>query len=153
MRVCVGGTFFPLHKGHKELLKKAFHVAGRNGSVFIGLTSAAMAKRKGVLNSYQQRKQSVEQFLSEEHLLSQACIKRISTMFGPTLTQDFDVIIVSPETKSVAEEINIKRRQKGKKPLRIVVVPFILSEDKKPISSSRIRRREIDENGSVLKKE
>jgi pantetheine-phosphate adenylyltransferase len=153
MKVCLGGTFYPLHKGHKLLLRKAFQVAGSNGSVFIGVTSSVMAKKKGTLASYEERKQSIEQFLSEENVLERATIQPLSNKFGPTLKGDFDAIIVSPETKPTAEEINKKRKQLGKKPLKIVVIPFVLSEDKKPISSSRIRRKEINEDGTMSKQE
>jgi pantetheine-phosphate adenylyltransferase len=153
MRVCLGGTFYPLHKGHKILLKKAFQVAGAKGSVFIGVTSAAMAKKKGKITSFEKRQQSIEQFLAEENILKQATIQPLSNKFGPTLKGDFDAIVVSPETKPTAEEINKKRKQLGKKPLQIVVIPFVLSEDNQPISSSRIRLKEIDENGTLLKQE
>jgi len=153
MRVCLGGTFYPLHKGHKILLKKAFQVAGAKGSVFIGVTSAAMAKKKGKIPSFEMRKRSLEQFLVEENVQEQATIQPLSNKFGPTLEGDFDAIVVSPETKPTAEEINKKRKQLGKKPLQIVVIPFVLSEDKQPISSSRIRLKEIDENGTLLKQE
>jgi len=153
MHVCVGGTFYPLHKGHKVLLKKAFQVAGAKGSVFIGVTSAALAKKKGEIASFETRKQSIEQFLAEENVQKQATIQRLSNKFGPTLKGDFDAIVVSPETKPTAEEINKKRKQLGKKPLRIVVIPFVLSEDNQLISSSRIRRMEIDENGAMLTQE
>ena len=153
MYVCVGGTFYPLHKGHKVLLKKAFQVAGAKGSVFIGVTSAALVKKKGELPSFQKRTQSIEQFLAEENVQKQATIQRLSNKFGPTLKGDFDAIVVSPETKPTAEEINKKRKQLGKKPLRIVVIPFVLSEDNQLISSSRIRRMEIDENGAMLTQE
>jgi len=153
MRVCLGGTFYPLHKGHKILLKKAFQVAGAKGSVFIGVTSAAMAKKKGKITSFEKRKQSIEQFLVEENVQEQTTIQPLSNKFGPTLEGDFDAIVVSPETKPTAEEINKKRKQLGKKPLQIVVIPFVLSEDNQPISSSRIRLKEIDENGTLLKQE
>jgi pantetheine-phosphate adenylyltransferase len=151
MNVCLGGTFYPFHKGHKALLKKAFQVAGVQGSVFIGVTSAAMVKKKGKLASFEKRKQLIEQFLTEENVLEQVTIQPLSNKFGPTLIRDFDAIVVSPETKPTAEEINKKRTQLRKKPLQIVVIPFVLSEDNQPISSSRIRRKEIDENGTMLK--
>lgn len=150
MRVCLGGTFSSLHKGHKTLLTKAFQIAGSDGSVLIGVTSAAIAKKKGIHASFKTRKQSIERFLSEEHIRTQVEIIPLSDPFGPTLERDFDAIVVSPETKSTAETINEQRRLFGKKPLRIVVVPLVLAEDNQPIRSSRIRRREIDENGYML---
>jgi pantetheine-phosphate adenylyltransferase len=153
MNVCLGGTFYPLHKGHKALLKKAFQVAGPKGSVFIGITSTITANKKGAFASFEKRKQMIEQFLSNQKVLMQAIIQPISDKFGPTLQGDFDAIVVSPETEPTAEEINRRRKVLGKKPLHIVVIPFVLSEDRKPISSSRIRQKEIDENGIMLKQE
>lgn len=150
MKVCLGGTFYPFHKGHKKLLRKAFQMAGEDGSVFIGVTSAAMAKNKGKIASFQQRKRAIELFLSEENVLKQALIQPLSDKFGPTIQGDFEAIIVSPETKPTAEEINQKRKQQRKKPLQIIIVPFVLAEDNQPISSTRIRKKEIDENGTVL---
>ena len=41
MRVAVGGTFQPLHDGHKTLLRKAFELSK---NVDIGLTSDEMAR-------------------------------------------------------------------------------------------------------------
>jgi pantetheine-phosphate adenylyltransferase len=153
MNICLGGTFYPLHNGHKLLLRKAFQVAGPTGSVFIGVTSASMAKKKKGIASFESRKQSIERFLVEENVISRAIIQSISDKFGPTLKGDFDAIVVSPETRPTAKEINTKRKDLGKKPLQIIVIPFVLSEDGKPISSSRIRRKEINENGTILKHE
>ena len=151
MNVCLGGTFHPFHKGHKALLRKAFEVAGPKGSVFIGLTSPAMIRKKGKIASFQKRKQTILQFLSEEHVLKQATIQPLVDEYGPTLEADFDAIVVSPETEPTAVAINRKRAHRGKKPLQIIVIPYVLSEDGTPISSSRIRQKEIDENGSMLK--
>jgi pantetheine-phosphate adenylyltransferase len=151
MRICVGGTFDLFHNGHKKLLKKAIELAGVNGSIFIGITSDRMTEKKGRITKFEKRKKSVEQFLSEEG--KQAIIQSISDKFGPSINGDYDAIVVSPETKPTAEEINKKRKQLGKKPLQIVVIPFVLSEDNQPISSSRIRRKEVDENGTLLKQE
>jgi pantetheine-phosphate adenylyltransferase len=153
MNVCIGGTFDPLHKGHKALLKKAFQVAGANGSVFIGVTSERMTKKKGKITSFDKRKKSIVEFLSNGNLLSQTTIQPLSDKYGPSISGDFDAIVVSPETKPTAVEINQKRRQTGKKPLQIVVVPLVLAEDGRPISSTRIRNGEIDEDGTLLKKE
>lgn len=152
MNVCLGGTFYPLHKGHKALLRKAFQIAGPTGTVFIGVTSNEMIQQKGRLASYEQRKRAIQKFLEKENVRKQSTIQQLTDKFGPTMGGNFDAIVVSPETKSTAEEINEKRLQRGKKPLQIIVIPFVLSEDGKPISSTRIRKNEIDENG-LLRKE
>lgn len=151
MNVCLGGTFYPLHKGHKELIRKAFQIAGPTGTVFIGITSKNMIQQKGMLTSFEHRKQEIEKFLKKENFLKQSTIQQLTNKYGPTLEKDFDAIIVSPETKPTAEEINEMRIQRNKKPLEIILTPFILSEDGKPISSTRIRKKEINENGELLK--
>ena len=153
MNVCLGGTFHPLHKGHKEILRKAYQTAGPNGSVFIGITSSSMITKDGNTPSFQTRKESITKFLKEEKVLHQTTIRQLFNKYGPTIEGDFDAIIVSPETKSTAEEINTKRKQLGRKPLEIIVVPFVVSADGKPISSTRIRRNEIDENGNLIKQD
>jgi pantetheine-phosphate adenylyltransferase len=78
-------------------------------------------------------------------------IKPIADKYGPSIEDDFDAIIVSPETFETAKEINLRRVEKGKKPLKIIKIPFVLAEDGKPISSTRILKKEIDENGRILK--
>jgi pantetheine-phosphate adenylyltransferase len=153
MKICLGGTFYPLHDGHKALLRKAFQIAGPNGSVFIGVTSDSMVKKKEGIASFEKRKQIIKHFLVEEKVISQIIVQSLCNKFGPTLKGDFDAIVVSPETQPTAEEINRKRKFIGKKPLQIIVIPFVLSEDGKPISSSRIRRKEIDEKGITLKED
>ena len=112
-----------------------------------------MIKKKKKIASFNRRKKLIEQILTEENVIDQAIIQFLSNKFGPTLNGEFDAIVVSPETQPTAEEINRKRKDLGKKPLQIIVIPFVLSEDGKPISSSRIRRKEINENGTVLKHE
>ena len=89
------------------------------------------------------------------YLLDQNKIRRtifipIRNKYGLTLKENYDAIIVSPETKKVAEEINHLRKQKGLKQMKIILVPYILAEDGKPITSTRIIKNEIDENGKVL---
>lgn len=153
MNVCLGGTFYPFHKGHKELIRKAFQIAGPAGTVFIGITSSQMTQKKGKLASYAHRKKIIEKFLKQENALKQTTIQQLTNKFGPTLQDDFDAIVVSPETKPTAEEINKKRRQKGKNPLQIITIPFVPSEDGKPISSTRIRKKEIDENGQLIQED
>jgi pantetheine-phosphate adenylyltransferase len=153
MKVCLGGTFDVLHDGHKRLIATACDLAGSSGVVVIGITKGGLASKQRTITSYQQRRKAIEEFLLEEKPIPQVVLTPIQDKFGPAVEEDFDAIVVSPETKPVAEEINEQRIRRGKKPLQIMVVPFVLAKDGRPISSTRIRNREIDEHGTVLKKE
>ena len=59
------------------------------------------------------------------------------------------LVIVSGETKSTADIINKIRSKEGRNELQIVVVPMIKAFDGKYISSSRIRKKEIDSEGNL----
>ncbi len=151
MKVCLGGSFGPLHKGHKKLIEKAFKIAGKNGFVFIGLTTNKMTKRKKIVGTIEERQKKLQEYLFEKCFIDRALIIPIADKYGPSIEDDFDAIIVSPETFKTAKEINLKRVENGKKPLKIIKISYILAEDGKPISSTRILKREIDENGRILK--
>lgn len=151
MKVCLGGTFDLLHKGHKKLINKAFEIAGKNGFVFIGLTTNKMTKRKKIVETIEERQKKLQEFLIEKCFIDRALIIPIIDKYGPSIEGDFDAIVVSPETFETAQEINLKRVNNGKKPLKIIKIPFVLAEDGKPISSTRIFKGEIDKNGHVLR--
>jgi len=150
MKVCLGGTFDRFHKVHKALIKKAFELAGKEGFIFIGLTKGEIAKDKRNLKRFKERKEIIEQYIKELGFSSKCRLKPIHDKYGPTLNDDFDVIIVSPETKKTALEINEIRKKNNKKSIKIVEVQFVLAQDHKPISSTRIRNKEIDEEGNIL---
>ncbi len=146
-RVVIGGTLETLHKGHLALLKRAFEL----GSVFIGLTSDEMAEKlkKRKVKSFKERKKELERLIEKEFSIKPEIFK-IEDKFGPTLREDFDYIVVSPETKKTARLINRKRKKLGKKPIEIVKVNFVLAQNGKPISDQRILKGEIDKKGRLL---
>jgi pantetheine-phosphate adenylyltransferase len=150
MKVCIGGTFNRFHKGHKFLIRKALELAGERGFVFIGITDGEIIKNKRNAASFEEREKAIEQFLSEEKVSKNIIIQPIYDKFGPSVKKDFDAIVVSPETRATAEEINKERKKLQKKPLKIVQISFVLAEDNLPINSTRIQRREINENGRIL---
>lgn len=150
-RVAVGGTFDPLHDGHKALLKKACELS-RGGELLVGLTSDEMAKNKvHEVVDYHSRYNEVLQFIRTQGI--SPVIAKLHDPYGPTISEDFDFIVVSPETHHVALKINKIRREKGLREIEIVLVDYVLADDGLPISSTRIKNGEIDEHGRVLKRE
>ncbi|MDD1730278.1 MAG: adenylyltransferase/cytidyltransferase family protein, partial [Methanospirillum sp.] len=68
MKVMVGGTFDPLHDGHRFLISRAFDIAGPEGSVTIGLSSDAFADRKShPIHPYDERQAALLSFLNEKN--------------------------------------------------------------------------------------
>ena len=56
MKVCIGGTFNHLHKGHKLLINKAFKTAGKQGYAFIGVTKGKIIGEKKLLKNISQKR-------------------------------------------------------------------------------------------------
>jgi pantetheine-phosphate adenylyltransferase len=72
--------------------------------------------------------------------------------YGQTMSLDgLDALVVSQETQKTAEKINEKRQRAGLPLLEIVTVSMIPAENQAPISTTRIRRGEIDRNGHILR--
>jgi cytidyltransferase-like protein len=149
--VAMGGTFDVLHRGHRRLLKKAFAV-GRK--VMIGITSDQFARRlhkPHKVDSYETRERELRKFLARWGVLTRARIVSLQDKFGPTvISAGIQAIIVSRRTIRTAYEINTKRRARGLHPLQIVPIDLILADDRRPISSTRIRRGRIDREGRLI---
>jgi pantetheine-phosphate adenylyltransferase len=151
MKVMVGGTFDPLHDGHKHLLKRSFEVAGPGGHVVIGLTTDSFASRKNhPIRPFTSRKADLEAYLSLTFHSVPWEIEPLNDRYGSALEADFDALVVSEETLAVAIEINKLRRQKGQKKVDIHQISCVLAEDGRWISSTRIYRHEIDIHGNLL---
>jgi len=151
-KVAVGGTFQYIHDGHAKLIRKAFEIAG-NGKVHIGLTSDEMLQKIHTIENYENRRAQLLQYLMEIGFPEDTYeVTKLNDPYGPSLEEDFDYIIVSPETYPVALKINLIREQKGKEPLKIVYVEYVMAEDGIPISSTRIAQGEIDRHGRLVKK-
>jgi cytidyltransferase-like protein len=152
--VAVGGTFDELHKGHKTLLIKAFEIGEK---VLVGLSSDEFAKtlirqKNHVIANYEKRQAELEEFLRQHDFLERAEIIPLNDAYGVTLSQRYlDALVVSQETEYMAQEINKKREKKGLKPLKIIAIQMVPAENCVPISTTRIRRGEIDREGHLLK--
>jgi pantetheine-phosphate adenylyltransferase len=151
-RVAVGGTFDPIHDGHLALLQRAFELS-KDGEVIIGLTSDEMARvsRTRPVQEYGIRLQNLRDVIRERFGTDDIRIIKISDQCGSSIYEDFDYIVVSPETEPMAQKINRLRGKKQLKPLTISVIPYQLAQDQIRISSTRISEGKIDEHGTLLK--
>jgi pantetheine-phosphate adenylyltransferase len=153
---CFGGTFdVPLHKGHEALIRKAFEIAE---FCYIGITSDdyLLRKRKEGVKPFEERKSNLVKALSLMKIgKKRYAITQLDNFFGPEVLdpkRGIEIIVVSEKTLPGARGINIIREDYGLKPLEIVQVEMIIAKDGRPISSTRIRNREIDKNGKSLGK-
>ncbi|MDR3063432.1 MAG: phosphopantetheine adenylyltransferase [Methanobrevibacter sp.] len=145
-KVAVGGTFDKFHYGHRKLLETAF---GLSEFVAIGVTSDKFAQLKGDIEPCKVRMYNLNDFLSKVHNDFQ--ISRLEDPYGITIfEEDFEAIVVSEETEPNAIKINEIRKEKGMKLLDIIVISYVFAKDNIPISSTRIRKGEIDIKGNIL---
>jgi cytidyltransferase-like protein len=149
--VTVAGTFDVMHKGHWFLLEEAFNVADK---VVIGITTDAFAsamKKPHDIDSYEVRLGEVKKYLQKKGLLPRAVFFPLDDPYGPSIEDGgIEGILVSEETEKGAEAINQIRVKKGKRPLLIFVMKMVLADDGKPISSTRVRRQEVDRYGRLI---
>ncbi|MGO9644647.1 MAG: phosphopantetheine adenylyltransferase [Candidatus Bathyarchaeia archaeon] len=148
--VALGGTFDVLHKGHRRLLRQAFKIGRR---VTIGISSDDFARtlhKPHKVDPFLVRKRELRKLLSRWRVLRRARIVELNNRYGPTVTTSkVQALVVSRRTIRTAYEINSKRRSKRIRPLEIVPIDLILADDRRPISSTRIRRGRIDREGRI----
>ncbi|KGK99161.1 phosphopantetheine adenylyltransferase [Methanococcoides methylutens] len=149
-RTAVGGTFEQLHDGHRKLIRKAFETAG-DDILDIGLTSNGMAGEKNRdIPDYPTREKKLTDFIKELGIPEERYhIRMLTTPYGTTLEDDYDAIVVSPETYPVALKINELRKKSGKPEIKIVRIEYVMADDDIPISSTRIVHGEIDVHGHL----
>ena len=146
-KIAVGGTFDKFHIGHQRLLSKAFELSDE---VLVGVTSDEFARSKGQIEPCNQRMSNLRDTLIK--FTGHYSVSRLDDSCGPAIVEDdLEAIVVSEETEPTAHIINDIRKKKGMKPLDIITINMVLAEDGKPVSSTRIRKGEIDVKGTVLK--
>jgi len=152
MDVALGGTFDPVHDGHRALFERAFEL----GDVTVGLTSDELApatrREQRYVRPFEERRRDL---VGELESLATAHgrefeVRELTEPTGIAAVEPaFDYLVVSPETVDGAERVNELRRERGLEPLSVEVVDHVLAEDGERVSSTRIVRGEIDEHGNL----
>lgn len=149
--VALGGTFDYIHKGHKVLFSKAMDSAE---NILIGITTDTFASQLGkkVDHIFKTRVEQLRDYLDAVYDEKDFQIVPLENHFGFEIYADtVEAIVTSTETSSRVIEYNKERIKMGFKPLHLMVVNIVLADDGKPISSSRIKNGEINENGQIQK--
>jgi pantetheine-phosphate adenylyltransferase len=151
MQVVLGGTFDPIHDGHRALFERAFEL----GDVTVGLTSDDLAPETRSedrhVRSFVDRRADLTAELATlaEKYDREFTIRELTEPTGVATEPGFDTLIVSPETKDGGRHVNEIREERGLDPLEIEVVDHVPAEDGEPISSTRVVKGEIDEHGTL----
>ena len=148
--VALGGTFDIIHRGHLELLRNGFSISSK---VIIGLTSDELARKKGKkpTNDYSKRYKTLDYTIEKNFPNSKYEISKLDNDFGPAvLEKEVEALIVSDETSSKGDELNRLRAERNTPPVQVIVVPMALAKDGTRISTTRIKKSEIDADGNIL---
>jgi len=150
-KVATGGTFDGLHAGHERLLEESF---GSGDEVVIGLTSDRFARSRGKSPAlpFEEREAALREYIERRFPGRRYAIAELDDVFGPGIASpDVKALVASPETAETVDLANRMRAARGYPPLDLVTVGWVKAEDGSPISTTRVRRGEIDRDGRLLK--
>lgn len=152
---CTGGTYGPLHEGHKKLFSYAFNLSD---SVVVRLTTDryigefSRKQFRELIQPYDERfgklYEHLDQFYGGRFEILPLDGKEDCT--SCKFRDLSEVMIVGQDSLAKAYKLNLRRRESGLYEVYIIGVPAELSDDRERISSTRIRAKEIDRKGKLL---
>jgi len=122
----------------------------------VGLTTDKMLKKKSkkhLIQSYQERYNTLENFIKTECEIERCTIIPIETKEGGgDKMEDLEALIISDEIGVVqnAFDINQMRIDNGLKRYHIIIIPRVRTLDGRPLSSSRIRDGETFDPSTLI---
>lgn len=144
----LGGTFDHFHVGHEFFLKKALDSSQK---ITIGLTTEVLHGSKELVYSiqdFQVRKDAIEGYIE---MMDSSVIFEIiplADIYGTTLKEkNIEAIFTTEHGIANTNSINEKRLKMGWNGLEVELVSLVKGKDGQVISSTRIRRGEIDRTG------
>jgi len=141
--ICLcGGTFDRLHPGHHALLDVAFILAKY---VVIGVTIDEMVKDKvdsDLIQPLKERIKHLTKYLNSCDYQGRYELAKLTTSEGTSETlKKADAMVISEETHFLLDKINSVRISHGLTPLIKIFIPYILTNDCQPYSSTDIRQQ------------
>lgn len=146
----LAGSFDHLHLGHKYFIEKAY-LCSQKISCYLATGWTAKQKLYSLaIQSYKDRYRTLDKYINENGLENKIAIYPLDNGFGPALEYSkLDAIAYTAQNYQKVKLINSLRIKKNLKPLTPIFIDLIKAQDKKIISSTRIRLGEINRNGFV----